>query len=40
MTHKCPTEPCEDCWDEAIAVGIVLTLLGFAVVIMWLSVIR
>jgi hypothetical protein len=36
MTHKCPSEPCEDCWDEARAAGMLVVLFGIAATIMWL----
>lgn len=36
MSHKCPSEPCEDCWEEARTVGFVLVIIGMAIAFMWL----
>jgi len=35
MTHKCPTEPCEDCWNEARTVGSIVVALGLIVAFLW-----
>lgn len=28
--HKCPTEPCDDCWEQAKFVGKIILAFGIA----------